>query len=124
MGEGGGQAAAMPAASSAAAGEQTAAPAGGADERAAGGAGASGGAGAGGGDGHVRLGELMKSDPAAFVRHLSGRCDLLDARAPENSRLLRLFAADGPMYGVASADDLRRIEQWIGSVAQKGACAA
>ena len=68
----------------------------------------------------VRLGALMKADPAAFVRHLSSRCDLLDASAPENSKLLSYFSEAGPMYGVATADDLWHIERWIRSVANRG----
>ena len=73
----------------------------------------------------VRLGELMKADPAAFVRHLSSRCDLLDASAPEKSALLSYFSEAGPMYGVASADDRAMIERWIRSVAARGmACDA
>ena len=73
---------------------------------------------------HVRLGELMLEDPAAFVRHVSERCDLINAGVPESSKLLRYFGFGGPMYGVATADDLQHIERWIRSVARRGSCGA
>ena len=73
---------------------------------------------------HVRLGELMHEDPAAFVRHVSERCDLINAGAPQSSKLLRYFGFGGPMYGVATADDLQHIERWIRSVARRGSCGA
>merc|ERR1711865_1043853 len=64
-------------------------------------------------DAKIRLGELMLSSPADFVRHIASRCDLVKPDAPEESRLLKLFEFGGPMYGVASSEDLRSIEQWI-----------
>lgn len=65
------------------------------------------------GKGTLRLGELMLSSPADFVRHIAGRCDLVRPDAPVESRLLKLFDFGGPMYGVASSAELRSIEQWI-----------
>merc|ERR1711933_47701 len=74
-------------------------------------------------DAKVRLGELMLSSPADFVRHIASRCDLVKPDVPEESKLLKLFEFGGPMYGVASSDDLRSIEQWIRKLPEHSACA-
>jgi hypothetical protein len=64
----------------------------------------------------VRLGELMLSSPADFVRHMAGRCDLVKPDRPAESLLVKHFEFGGPMYGVASTEDLQHIQQWIRSL--------
>lgn len=53
---------------------------------------------------HVRMGELMLKDPAAFVRHVGERCDLINVGTPESSKLLQYFGFGGPMYGLRRCD--------------------
>lgn len=71
----------------------------------------------------TRLGELMVSAPKEFVRHIASRCDLVNPLNPSKSKLLTLFDFDGPMYGVATAEDHQHIERWIRGLSP-GTCPA
>lgn len=61
----------------------------------------------------TRLGQLMVSDPEEFICHIASRSDLVNSANPAQSKLLSLFDFGGPMYGVATTEDLQHIERWL-----------
>jgi len=58
----------------------------------------------------------MSADPQAFLALLK-QSDYVDINSPMNSRMLKLFAFKGPMFGVMDEVELKIIKNWLNSLA-------